>query len=255
MYALSSLYGGRHAWVPSGALSASDLRVYQVALGVLGFGPNTVAFVDGLPGPVTSAAVRAFQVDRRLPATGQFDAATLAALDNDVAMLERAGRPVHATAVAAAAQNAATAHTMLATSQPRPASRPAAVGTHPKVNTIATPTGTVVVPEKVSTMMPAATIEQLKTMPAAQVQSFVNDLASKADTAAETSGIGKDVAVTAVPIVGPNGAVTAAISTAPAGWWDSLSDTQKAGVAAGGTLLVIGAGAALWSIASAPKGK
>jgi hypothetical protein len=124
---------------------------------------------------------------------------------------------------------------------------------------VATPTGTVVVPEKVSTMMPAATVEQLKTMPAAQVQAFVNDLSNKADTAAnvETSaGTGKDVAITAVPVIGPDGTVTAGIAaqTVAPGWWDSLSDNQKAGVIAGGTLLGVGAVAALWSIATA-KGK
>jgi hypothetical protein len=42
--------------------------------------------------------------------------------------------------------------------------------------------------------------------------------------------------------------------TVAPGWWDSLSDNQKAGVIAGGTLLGVGAVAALWSIATA-KGK
>lgn len=255
MSALASLYGGRRSWSPSGALAAPQIRLYQWVLARLLFLPDMSArTLDGVQGPQTTAALRAYQASERLPQTGAFDERTVVALNRSFdAELAAGNLPPASVGVASIAAAPNGTHTMLATTQPG-ASRPAAVGTHPKVNTIATPTGTVVVPEKVSTMMPAATVEQLKTMPAAQVQSFVNDLSAKADTAAETSGTGKDIAVTAVPVVGPNGSVTAAISTAPAGWWDSLSDTQKAGVAAGGTLLVIGAGAALWSIATS-KGK
>lgn len=246
MYALSSLYGGRHAWAPSGVVG-SQVLTYQRALASLGFLPRTADALDGREGPQTSAALRAYQATKSIPQSGTFDVATLAALDDTVGELAASGVRLAAMP--------GSVHTMLATSQPRPTSRPVAVGTHPKVATIATPTGTVVVPEKVSTMMPAATVEQLKTMPAAQVQSFVNDLAAKADTAAETSGTGKDVTVTAVPVVGPNGTVTAALATAPAGWWDSLSENQHVAIYAGGALLGVGALAALWSIASAPKGK
>lgn len=260
MSALASLYGGRRSWAPSGVVSPTQLRVYQVALRLNGFGLPVVSDLDGIMGPKTIAAIRAFQAASNLPVTGTLDNATAQALDNEVQSLTASGRPVAQFATQAALENArapAPTRTMLAPTA-RPAARPAAVGTHPKVATLATTTGPVAVPENVSRMIPPASVETLSKMPAAQVQAFVSDLSTKVATGQATGnevtseGTGKDVAVTAVPMVGPNGTVTAALATAPAGWWESLSDTQKAGIAAGGTLLGVGALAALWSIA---KGK
>lgn len=226
-------------YAPSGAVTPTQLRVYQVALRLNNFGALTAADLDGLMGPKTAAALRAFQAASFLPVTGALDDATAQALDAEIASLNASGRNVAQLATMAVAQNAR---------------RPAAVGVHPKVAAIATRQGAVAVPESVSKMIPPATVAQLQTMPAPQVQAFVNDLSAKADTAAATEGTGKDVAVTAVPMVGPDGTVTAALATQPAGWWAGLSDNQKVGVVAGGTLLGVGALAALWSIATS-KGK
>ncbi len=249
MNALASLYGGRRSWAPSGVVSGSQVLTYQRLLAVGGFLPRTEDALDGREGPQTAVALRAYQASKGLPATGTFDSATLAALDTTLGETLSAGVNLNAMP--------GRVRTMLAPTA-RPAARPAAVGTHPKVTTIATTTGPVAVPENVSKMIPPASVETLSKMPAAQVQAFVSDLSTKVATGQATGnevtseGTGKDVAVTAVPMVGPNGTVTAALATAPAGWWESLSDTQKAGIAAGGTLLAVGTLAALWSIA---KGK
>lgn len=55
---------------------------WQVALDRVGFSPG---LIDGKPGPKTELATREFQRVRSLPITGQFDAATAAALQADPA--------------------------------------------------------------------------------------------------------------------------------------------------------------------------
>lgn len=216
-------------YAPSGAVSPTQLRIYQVALRLNNFGALSADDIDELMGPKTAAALRAFQAAAFLPVTGTIDAATAQALDSEIASLNASGRNVSQLATMAAAQ--AT-----------PARRPAAVGTHPKVNTIATSTGTVAVPEAVSKMIPPATVATLQTMTAPQAQSFVNDLSSKVATGQVSGnelvdgGTGKNVEVTAVPMVSPNGTVTAALATQPAGWWAGLTDNEKAAWVAGGTL-------------------
>lgn len=235
-------------------MTSDQLRIYQVLFSTIGVAPDSIAFADGVPGPATLTALRAYQTQKRIPVTGAFDAVTRQNLDNDVVWMTRQGRPIVATAQAAAQANAST-HTMLA----RPAARPAsAVGTHPKVNTIATTTGPVAVPDSVSKMIPPATVQQLQTMPAAAAQSFVNDLSNKVATGQVSGndlvdgGTGKDMAVTAVPVVGPNGTVTAALAVTPAGWWDAKTDNEKVAWIAGGT---IGGVALIAGIVWLAKGK
>ncbi len=60
-----------------GAVDLSTVRGVQQALQALGIDPGPV---DGLAGPLTAAAVAAFQAASGLPATGEVDEATRAAL-------------------------------------------------------------------------------------------------------------------------------------------------------------------------------
>lgn len=250
---MASVYGFARTlghYAPSGALAPYTIRVYQITMALRGFGPQVISAYDGIMGPTTAAAIRAFQADSNLPVTGTFDDATVAALARETQSLVASGRDVYAAADAAARANATAAR-----------SSARAVGTHPTVTAITTAQGPVAVPESVSKMIPPASVAQLQTMPAPQVQAFVADLATKVATGQAQGnelvdeGTGKDVAITAVPVIGPNGTVTAGIATAPAGWWPSLSDNQKVAVIAGGALVGMGAIAAVWSIASAKKRK
>ena len=120
-------------------------------------------------------------------------------------------------------------------------------GTQPPVSTIvartadpATGSPVVTVPARVQTMIAPATAAQLSTMGAPQVKSFVDDLVRKVESAENvvtSEGTGK-VAIDAVPVVSPNGTVTAAVSTTPVGWWAQRTDGEKAGVVVGGIAVV-----------------
>ena len=227
-------------WHPSGALPTRDrLRVYQVVLGFLGFGPTNSRALDGLMGTTTQGALRRYQADARLPVTGQFDAATTAALDWQVSQLTAAGRHPVEAAANAAAWNAA---------------HPVAVtGSHPPVAAIQTaptataPAQTVTVPPQVAQMLPPSTVAQLQTMPAPQVQSFVNDLTQKvaaAESGLTSEGTGKDF--TAVPLVSPDGTVRAAVQAVETGvgaatgtgtgWWANLTPSERIGYGVGGAV-------------------
>lgn len=244
---------------PSGVLTPDQTRIYQVVLGRLNLGPRELSALDGAWGPSTATALRAYQTARRLPVTGQFDPATVAALDVEVRDQEAGGHNIHAAAETAAMYNLNNAHTMVAT---RPAAtRPVATGTHPKVGLITSTTGPVTVPESVSKMIPPASVATLQTMTAPQVQSFVTSLAEKVQAgwvpAADSTdpATGKpatSVEVTAVPVVGPNGAVTAGLATTPVanGWWGTLTDNEKAAYGVGGGLAALITAAILWRVAS-----
>ena len=213
-----TLYG----WAPSGALPTREqIRTYQVALGLRGFGPTAMSAIDGLMGPTTATSLRAFQSANFLPVTGTFDAATVDALVREVDSLNASGRRVFELARQAADQNAPSAS--------RPVAR--VTGTHPPVTNIVSQGGVVAVPAKVSQMISPAVESQLKAMPAAQVQSFVNDLSTKADMA-ESTGTGK-ASIDAVPVVSPNGTVTAATAITAATGWAALSTTEQVAVGVG----------------------
>lgn len=208
-------------YLPSGNLGASQILTYQRVLAIGGFLPRTTAALDGRMGTQTTNALKAYQTGQGLPASGTFDARTLAALDNSLAAAQAAGINVNSLpgAIVAAAATAVR-------------------GTHPKVNTIATTTGPVAVPEEVSKMIPPAAVAQLQTMPATAAQSFVADLAQKVATGAAQgveildAGTGKSD-VTAVPVLQPNGTVTAAISTTPTTGWAAFSDVEKVAIGVG----------------------
>lgn len=227
-------------WHPSGeVLPQSTIRVYQIAMSLRGFGPRTIASFDGVLGPTTMAAIRAYQAASNLRVTGQFDQDTIRALAAEVASLEASGQRVYAAAEEAARLNAGA----------RPATRPAVTGSHPTVAAIQTaatpsaPAQVVAVPPQVSQMLPPSTVAQLQTMPAPAVQSFVNDLVRKVATAENTvtsEGTGKDF--TAVPMVAPDGTVVAAVqqvntTLAPKGWWAGLTPNERIGYGVGGAVV------------------
>jgi hypothetical protein len=220
-------------YLPSGNISASQILTYQRVLAIGGFLPRTASALDGRLGGQTAAALRLYQAGQGIPASGTFDARTLAALDNSLAAAQAAGINVNSLPGAIVAAAAAAVR-----------------GTHPKVNTIATAQGNVPVPESVSKMIPPATVAQLQQMPAAAAQSFVADLSNKVATGQISgneivdSGSGKDIAVTAVPVLQPNGTVTAALSSTPVTGWAALSDVEKVAIGVGavavtGTLIYL----------------
>jgi len=215
-------------WQPSGSLSGSQVLTYQRVLAVGGFLPRTAAALDGQPGPQTTAALRAYQVGKALSPTGTFDPPTLAALDDTLSQLIQSGVNINAMPGAI---------------------RAAVRGSHPVVAAIQTaatpsaPAQVVSVPPQVSQMLPPSTVAQLSTMPAPAVQSFVNDLVRKVETAENvvtSEGTGKDF--TAVPMVQPDGTVVAAVqqvNTAlqPAGWWAGLTPNERIGYGVGGAVV------------------
>lgn len=235
------------AYRPSGAVQTTDqVRVYQVLLGNLRFGPRELSAMDGIPGPNTQAAVRRFQASVNLPQSGQFDPATIAALDRAIATQEASGANIRGVA----AQLASGVRPGVAAV----AQAGGKMGVNPAVGSIVTKdaagnaTGVVTVPEKVAGTISPAVADQLSKMPPAAAQSFVNDLSNKASQAAATG----QTVQNATPVVQPNGTVTAAVVTAPAGWWASQSDNAKAGWIAGGAL---GAVAVVGLIVYATSGK
>jgi peptidoglycan hydrolase-like protein with peptidoglycan-binding domain len=218
-------------YLPSGNISASQILTYQRVLAIGGFLPRTASALDGRLGGQTAAALRLYQAGQGIPASGTFDARTLAALDNSLAAAQAAGINVNSLPGAIVAAAAA------------------ARGSHPKVNAIATASGPVAVPEEVSKMIPPAAVAQLQKMPAQAAQSFVNDLAQKVATGAAQgadaldAGTGKSD-VTAVPVLQPNGTVTAALSSTPVTGWAALSDVEKVAIGVGavavtGTLIYL----------------
>jgi peptidoglycan hydrolase-like protein with peptidoglycan-binding domain len=219
-------------YLPSGNISASQILTYQRVLAIGGFLPRTASALDGRLGGQTAAALRLYQAGQGIPASGTFDARTLAALDNSLAAAQGAGININSLPGAVVA-----------------ASPTAARGSHPKVNAIATASGPVAVPEEVSKMIPPAAVAQLQKMPAQAAQSFVNDLAQKVATGAAQgadaldAGTGKSD-VSAVPVLQPNGTVTAALSTTPVTGWAALSDVEKVAIGIGavavtGTLIYL----------------
>lgn len=216
-------------WQPSGALpTPTQIQRFQWVLADLLFLPDmTPRTLDGVKGPQTTEALRAFQRSERLPASGDFDAATVAALNRALDSAVASGH-VPPPMIAAGAR---------------------VTGSHPPVAAIQTaatpsaPAQSVAVPPQVSQMLPPSTVAQLSTMPAPQVQSFVNDLVRKVATAENTvlsEGTGKDF--TAVPMVQPDGTVVAAVqqvNTAlqPAGWWAGLTPNERIGYSVGGAVV------------------
>jgi peptidoglycan hydrolase-like protein with peptidoglycan-binding domain len=66
-----------HPTIQEGTPDTSDTTIVQQRLNVLGY---DVGQPDGSFGPTTTAAVKQFQTDHKLPVTGVVDAATWAAL-------------------------------------------------------------------------------------------------------------------------------------------------------------------------------
>ena len=221
-------------WQPSGALPDPMVKRYQDILAYwqsrgLATGPLER---DGLLGPHTTAAVRAYQTQstangRPLAINGTLDAPTRASLERSVPLAFAAG--------------------FLAVTNQDFTAGPRVTGSHPPVAAIQTaPTATapaqvVAVPPQVSQMLPPSTVAQLQTMPAPAVQSFVNDLVRKVATAENTvlsEGTGKDF--TAVPMVAPDGTVVAAVQSvnlAPQGWWSGLTPNERIGYGVGGAVV------------------
>ena len=231
------------AYRPSGEVtpSASQILELQEALAFRGLLPNTAAGVDGRLGTNTRTALRLFQTQEGLDSTGQLDNTTLARLiavrnEARAAGFTRGTFSGAGPAVATAAQAGGK------------------MGVNPAVGSIVTKdatgaaTGVVTIPEKVAGTISPQVAEQLSKMPPAAAQSFVNDLSNKASQAEATG----QTVQNATPVVQPNGTVTAAVVTAPAGWWASQSDNAKAAWIAGGAL---GAVAVVSLIVYATSGK
>lgn len=215
-------------WQPSGSLpTPTQIQRFQWVLADLLFLPDmTPRTLDGVKGPQTTEALKAFQRSERLPASGAFDAATVAALNR---ALDSAIASGHVP-------------------PPMLTSGARVTGSHPAVAAIQTaaspsaPAQVVAVPPQVSQMLPPSTVAQLQTMPAPAVQSFVNDLVQKVATAENTitsEGTGKDF--TAVPVV-VDGVVRAAVqqvNTAlqSAGWWAGLTPNERIGYGVGGAVV------------------
>jgi peptidoglycan hydrolase-like protein with peptidoglycan-binding domain len=66
-----------HPTIQEGTPDTADTTILQQRLNVLGYNVGTP---DGSFGPATTTAVKQFQTDHKLPATGVVDAATWAAL-------------------------------------------------------------------------------------------------------------------------------------------------------------------------------
>lgn len=220
-------------WHASGALPDPMVKRYQDILAYwqsrgLATGPLER---DGLLGPHTTAAVRAYQTQstangRPLAINGVLDIPTKASLERSVPLAVAAG--------------------FLTVTNQDITAGPRVTGSHPVVaaiQTAATPTvpaQVVAVPPQVSQMLPPSTVAQLQTMPAPQVQSFVNDLVRKVATAENTvlsEGTGKDF--TAVPVV-VDGVVRAAVQSvnlAPVGWWAGLTPNERIGYGVGGAVV------------------
>jgi hypothetical protein len=68
---------GPAAFAPAGAVSSSQIRAAQAELIRLGYNPGPI---DGVPGPRTAGAIRAYQRAQRLPETGTLTPETLSRL-------------------------------------------------------------------------------------------------------------------------------------------------------------------------------
>lgn len=242
---------------PSAVLISPEIRYYQWVLADLAFLPDmTPRTLDGVLGDQTKNALKAFQRTESLPQTGYFDPATVTALNraSDAALRSGHTPPILPGLGAITPPAASSVHTMVA---------PVVTGTHPPVTAITTaatpmaPAATVTVPPTVARMIPPAAVAQLQTMSAPQVQSFVNDLVTKVLTGPAhgdellDAGTGKPattVEITAVPVVGPNGNVTAGVARVPVanGWWGSLSETEKAAWGIGGGVAALATAVILW---------
>lgn len=212
-------------------MTRERIQFYQWALSLGGLLPRTPAGLDGVLGPNTTTAIRSYQRTKSLPVTGVFDTATMAQLDIDARYAQNVGQhpPTSLPALRAPARTAVT-------------------GSHPVVAAIQTaatpsaPSQVVAVPPQVSQMLPPSTVAQLQTMPAPAVQSFVNDLVRKVETAENvvtSEGTGKDF--TAVPMV-VDGVVVAAVqqvntTLAPQGWWARLTPNERIGYGVGGAVV------------------
>lgn len=213
-------------WHASGALpTPTQIQRFQWVLADLLFLPDmTARTLDGVKGPQTTEAIKAFQRSERLPASGDFDAATVTALNRALDSAIASGHVPPPMVTAGARVR----------------------GSHPVVAAIQTaatpsaPAQVVAVPPQVSQMLPPSTVAQLQTMPAPAVQSFVNDLVRKVATAENTvlsEGTGKDF--TAVPVV-VDGVVRAAVQSvnlAPIGWWSGLTPNERIGYGVGGAVV------------------
>lgn len=261
------MYTANRRWNSSGSTPArATVRNYQWLLSTYGFLPDTPAARDGALGGATAAAITLYQVRHGLtPTTGTFGPRTVTSMDAELLSLASLGRrPPTEAEDAATRANAAVAGVA-----PPPAnmglSKSFVGGSQPTVAAITTaatataPAQSVAVPPQVSQMLPPSTVSQLQGMPAPQVQSFINDLVRKVETAENvitSEGTGKDF--TAVPLVAPDGSVVAAVASTPVvappttiqpqGWWEKMSDGEKAGVAIGGVVVVGGlAGLLIWA--------
>ena len=77
IYRVQRAMGGRPSPLPAAEPSATDTKAIQTALKAKGFDPGPI---DGLAGPKTAAAVKAFQAKARLKADGIVGPKTLAVL-------------------------------------------------------------------------------------------------------------------------------------------------------------------------------
>lgn len=269
-------------WNTSGNLTATNIRNYQWVLST--YGLLRLDQIDGQLGRNTTAAITAYQQNfGLLPTSGTFGPRTIERLNADLARLASNGQyPPTANQVAGARAEQA----MSGIRQPADGAfgkggqqsfgqggqQSFIGGSQPNVASIFSsakdgiPAQSIAVPPALSRMIPPETAAQLSTMPAAQVQSFLDSLSQRVTSMAAdggTPGTGKDIS--AVPLVAPDGNVVAAVSATPValpaaaaappqtniqpkGWWEGLSDGEKAGFAIGGVVVVGGlAGLLIWA--------
>lgn len=217
-------------------MSRQRIQFYQWVMALRGHHPRDAASLDGLLGRTTTAATESYQRANGLPVTGRLDSATVAVLNADGSRLALAGQNPPSSLPAGSG------------------TRVAVTGSHPPVAAIQTaptataPAQTIAIPAKVAQMIPPSTVAQLQTMPAPQVQAFVNDLAQKVATAESgltSEGTGKDI--TAVPLVSPDGTVRAAVQAVETGvgaatgtgtgWWANLTPNERIGYGVGGAVV------------------
>jgi hypothetical protein len=282
-------------WNTSGSLTATNIFNYQWVLST--YGLLRLDQVDGQLGRNTTTAITAYQQNfGLLPTSGTFGPRTIERLNADLARLASNGQyPPTANQVASARAEQAMSgirqpadgafgkggqQPFMGGQQPfmggqQPfmgGQQPFIGGSQPNVASIFSsakdgiPAQSIAVPPALSRMIPPETAAQLSTMPAAQVQSFLDSLSQRVTAMAAdggTPGTGKDIS--AVPLVAPDGNVVAAVSATPValpaaatpppqttiqpkGWWEGLSDGEKAGVAIGGVVVVGGlAGLLIWA--------
>lgn len=80
---------------PESAIGAGDIRSVQRVLATLGY---SVGAIDGQEGPITRAALRAYQYKNGLPVSGQLDDPTVAALNESIGKIRLSSPPADAEA-------------------------------------------------------------------------------------------------------------------------------------------------------------